>query len=54
MINIASGRWWDEGIKLVSSCTRISEGCKNGYALAMERIAEMLTAEERKVQDVAL
>jgi len=36
MIDISKGRYWDEGIKLISGCTRISPGCKNCWSLAME------------------
>ena len=35
-INIEKGRYWDEGIKLVSGCTRVSPGCKNCWSLVME------------------
>ena len=34
--NIEKGKWWDEGIKLVSGCTKISESCDNCWALGME------------------
>jgi protein gp37 len=37
MIDISKGRYWDEGIQLVSSCTPCSEGCRNCWALAMEQ-----------------
>jgi len=36
MIDILKGRYWDEGVKLVSGCTRCSDGCKNCWSLAME------------------
>jgi protein gp37 len=38
MINkISGGKYWQEGITLVSGCTRISEGCRSCWALAMEQ-----------------
>jgi protein gp37 len=37
MIDISTGRYWDEGIKLVESCTRCSPGCDNCWSLAMEK-----------------
>jgi protein gp37 len=36
MIDISKGRYWDEGIKLVSGCTKCSPGCDNCWSLAME------------------
>ncbi len=36
MIDISKGRYWDEGIKLVSGCTKCSPGCNNCWSLAME------------------
>lgn len=36
MIDINNGRYWDEGIKLVSGCTRCSPGCERCWSLAME------------------
>jgi protein gp37 len=37
MINLDTGRYWDLGWKIVSGCTRCSEGCRNCWALAMEK-----------------
>jgi protein gp37 len=37
MIDINKGRYWDEGITLVSSCTKCSPGCDHCWALAMEQ-----------------
>lgn len=37
MIDISKGRYWDDGIKLVSRCTPCSPGCDNCWALAMEK-----------------
>lgn len=37
MIDIENGRYWDEGITLIESCTRISPGCKNCWSLAREK-----------------
>jgi len=37
MIDISKGRYWDEGVTLISSCTPCSPGCDNCWALAMER-----------------
>ena len=36
MIDISKGRYWDEGITLVESCTPCSPGCDHCWALAME------------------
>ena len=36
MNDILNGRYWNDGIKLVSGCTRCSDGCKNCWSLAME------------------
>ena len=36
MTEISKGRYWDEGVKIVSGCTRCSDGCKNCWSLAME------------------
>jgi protein gp37 len=36
-IDISKGRYWDEGITLVESCTPCSPGCDHCWALAMER-----------------
>ncbi len=35
--NIEKGKWWDFGWKLVSGCNPISEGCKNCWALSMDK-----------------
>ncbi len=35
--NVAKGRYWRLPWSLVSSCTRTSLGCKNCWALAMEK-----------------
>jgi len=37
MIEIEKGRYWDEGIKLVSGCTKCSPGCDHCWSLAMEK-----------------
>jgi protein gp37 len=34
---VAQGRYWTEGITLVSGCDRVSEGCKNCWSLALEK-----------------
>jgi protein gp37 len=36
-MDILKGRYWDEGITLVESCTPCSPGCEHCWALAMER-----------------
>ena len=36
-MNISNGRYWEKPWSLISSCTRCSEGCKNCWALAMEK-----------------
>jgi protein gp37 len=37
MIDIEKGRYWDEGIKLVSGCTKCSPGCDHCWSLGMEK-----------------
>lgn len=37
MIDISKGRYWDLPLTLVSSCTRVSEGCRNCWALGYEK-----------------
>ncbi|MDZ4341328.1 MAG: DUF5131 family protein [Candidatus Binatia bacterium] len=37
MIDISKGRYWDLPWSLISSCSRCSEGCRNCWALAMEK-----------------
>lgn len=37
MIDISKGRYWDEGIKLVSGCTKCSPGCDHCWSLGMEK-----------------
>ena len=37
MIGLSKGRYWDEPWSLVSSCTRVSEGCRSCWSLAMEK-----------------
>jgi protein gp37 len=37
MIDLKNGRYWDLPWTLVSSCSRISPGCKNCWSLAMEK-----------------
>jgi protein gp37 len=36
MINLEKGRYWDEGIELVSGCTKCSPGCDYCWALSGE------------------
>lgn len=36
-MDISKGRYWDKPWGLVSSCSRCSEGCRNCWALAMEK-----------------
>lgn len=34
---ISKGLWWDEGIELVSGCTKVSDACKYCWSLEMDK-----------------